>query len=58
MTEVSWWQARALAGEAMGSSSDEVVPLVDALGRTLASDAAALRLFPGSILKLKFVPSH
>ena len=41
MTEVSWWQARALAGEAMGSSSSEVVPLVDALGRTLASDAAA-----------------
>ena len=47
MTEVSWWQARALAGEAMGSSSSEVVPLVDALGRTLASDAAAPTDLPG-----------
>ena len=47
MTEVSWWQARTLAGEAMGGSSSEVVPLVDALGRTLASDAAALTDLPG-----------
>ena len=47
MTEVSWWQARVLAGEAMGSSSGEVVPLADALGRTLASDAVALTDLPG-----------
>ena len=47
MTEVSWWQARTLAGEAMGSSSSEVVPLADALGRTLASDAVALTDLPG-----------
>ncbi|NDA11893.1 MAG: molybdopterin molybdenumtransferase MoeA, partial [Actinobacteria bacterium] len=47
MTEVSWWQARILAGEAMGSSSSEVVPLADALGRTLSSDAVALTDLPG-----------
>ena len=47
MTEVSWWQARTLAGEAMGSSSSEAVPLADALGRTLASDAVALTDLPG-----------
>ena len=47
MTEVSWWQARALAGEAMGGSSSEVVPLADALGRTLANDAVALTDLPG-----------
>ena len=47
MTEVSWWQARTLAGEAMGGSSGEVVPLADALGRTLANDAAALTDLPG-----------
>ena len=36
MTEVSWWQARTLAGEAMGGSSGEVVPL--AVVRSDASD--------------------
>ena len=30
MTEVSWWQARALAGETMGDSSGEEVPLANA----------------------------
>ncbi|MCP4893235.1 MAG: molybdopterin molybdenumtransferase MoeA, partial [Actinomycetales bacterium] len=47
MTEVSWWQARALAGEAVGRSSGEEVPLANALGRTLAGDAVALTDLPG-----------
>ena len=47
MTEVSWWQARALAGDSMGGSPREQVPLVDALGRTLASDAVAVTDLPG-----------
>lgn len=47
MADLSWWQARVLAGDALDIGPQEEVSLAESLGRTLASDVQALADLPG-----------